>query len=104
MDLAQLTLDTDFFTMEFFQLADSEEPEEVLKFEGPWSPLDFVIENRSIRAEPKLGENFELGELWHVLLQLPARGEKPLVVVVTVKFSQAIPALESWPKLDNLPF
>lgn len=104
VDLAQLALDTDFFAIDFFQLADSETPEETLKFEGAWAPLDFVIENRSIRAEPKLGENFELGELWHVLLQLPARGEKPLVVVVSVKFSQAIPALEEWPRLGNLPF
>ncbi len=104
VELAQLSLDTNYFSMEFFELADSEAPEAVLAFEGDWSPLDFLRENRSLRAEPKLGDNFELGELWNVLLPLPATGEKPLVVVLSVKYSRALPKLEDWPRLSDFNF
>jgi len=102
VELAALPLNAGEVVLEFFQLADSEEPDAVLRTDRPWAPLEFVLNNRSIRAEPKVGEHFEPGQVWHVLVELPATGEKPLVVVLTVQFSHPIPERKDWPRLAEL--
>lgn len=104
VELAILSLNADSITLDFFELADSTAPDATLRTERPWAPLWFILNNRSIPAEPRPGDPFVKGQIWHVLQELPATGELPIAIVVTVRFSQSIPDRNRWSSTDDFPW
>ncbi len=100
-EIGRAELTNERVAFNFFQVAESEQPEEVIEREGAWAPLQLLLKTRSIRAEKKVGEVFEEGEVWHVLMELPAVGGESKAMVLTLNFSQPLPPRETWPSIDD---